>query len=365
MNFALIAGFFLGMPFLCNAEVRIYSKEGQFTEKMKIILDKHKIDARGVESIDVRDCEHLYIIDDIFNIDENNLPKYFIGRQSRVLNPVIVSNEMIKKMSKAVAIWDYDWKNIGCYDKAVFNYFYFPFDYEFVDPVILPCTLPVGALDAYKEMLVYSNQKNTDISSHLPTLFSFAFMRNPRTILEAGVRDGESTIALAKAAKLCQAKLIGLDIDGISGKVYSRLENAVFFCMNDLDFPGFYKNNEKPDVIFIDTSHMYAQTLAELKVFVPLLSDNGLLIFHDSNVTPLAGAGYKRINNTASYGAFGNTRGVTQALKEYFNLSFDEAKYNNFSFFKDEISWKMIHYPFCNGLTILQKGKKIARTASV
>jgi hypothetical protein len=76
-------------------------------------------------------------------------------------------------------------------------------------------------------------------------------------------------------------------------------------------------------------------------------------MFHDSNVTPLNNnTAYVRLNNTSGV-AIGNPRGVTQALKEFLNLDFDESRYINQVCAHNGSSWRIIHYPFCNGLTVL------------
>lgn len=239
------------------------------------------------------------------------------------------------------------------------NYLYMPKNYEHANPVILPCCMPISTLNTYKELLCYSNQKDTDISSHLPALFCHAVLQDPHTIIEAGVRGGESTKPLYKAAQLCDAQLIGIDNEpSWAQTTYNNMNNAICLEMNDLDFEMYYQSgplkDKKIDVIFIDTSHEYKHTLGEITVFVPFLSDNGALMFHDSNVTPLVGGGYVRLNGSGD-AAPGNPRGVPQAIKEYFGIEFNEYNYYNTTFTKNGIEWHMTHYPFCNGLTIIKK----------
>ena len=72
----------------------------------------------------------------------------------------------------------------------------------------------------------------------------------------------------------------------------------------------------KLDIVFIDTSHFYRQTLDEIRLFAPLLSERGMLLFHDSNVTPLNnGRACLRLNNTIGSTNVNNSRGVTHAIK--------------------------------------------------
>lgn len=341
-----------------HAIVKIYMHEGPYQQNIVTALNKQNIPFEKVQSLDTNDQTNLYIIDNI--LDQTIFPPYYIAYQTNNLKRTISEN-LLTKLSNAVAVWDISWTNIDTYKKQVTNYYFFPLNYDFEDPVVLPCLLPIDALQTYKGILSYSNARNTDISSHLPSLFVHTLLQNPKTILELGVRSGESTVSLAKVAEYMDAQLIGIDIDPKSAYVYAKLTSikAQFIHMNDIDFASSFSRNhpnQKIDAIFIDTSHLYQHTMQELQTFVPLLSNIGVLIFHDSNVTPLNNNSYyARINNTTGYGGHGNTRGVTQAIKEYFGLDFDEYSYYMTTLSKNNLLWKITHYPFCNGLTVIQK----------
>ncbi len=41
-------------------------------------------------------------------------------------------------------------------------------------------------------------------------------------------------------------------------------------------------NGEKADVIFLDSSHMYAHFMREVSLYLPLLKKGGILLFHDA-----------------------------------------------------------------------------------
>jgi len=343
-------------------KVYIYSKTDSIhSESIKAIFNKFGVKYEIVNAID-NDDKNLYIIFDIFNLDEKTLPKYYIAYQSLDLDKSEIADDYLNKLFKAVAVWDYKMQNIVKYRSLIHNYYYMPGDYEYADPVILPCFLPLEVLPVYKKVLVQSNNVDTDSSSHLPAIFTYSYLKQPARILEVGVASGGTTSTFHRAAQFSNAKLIGVEIQDQFAPTYSNLNNALFLCMDDLDFPEYYKNsefnNKKMDVIFIDTSHEYEHTLQEIKIFAPLLDENGLMLFHDSNVTPLHNnTKYLRLNNTAGF-AHGNSKGVTYALKEYFSVSFDESKYFNSNIVKDNFIWKMIHYPFCNGLTVLKKMKR-------
>lgn len=351
------------ITFAVDSELFLVSNGNtEHIEIVKKALDSRNITYTQISTLTDTDNQKLYIIFDLFKLALEDLPQFYIAYQSLDLTKNSLTSDYFKKLSNSVAIWDYSFENINFYSSRIPNYYYFPNDYEFAATVILPCQLPLSTLDEYKKILAYSNSVNGDISSHLPALFCHTIMQQPKLIIEAGVRGGESTKSFLSALKFYDvAKLIGLDIECSCAASYPNNSNTHFICMNDLDFSNYYQNNfvqnSTIDIVFIDTSHLYQHTLQELKIFEPLLSENGTMIFHDSNVTPINNTGYARINGT--YGsAAGNTRGVTQAIKEHFNIAFDENKYCDFVIKNEDNLWQMIHYPYCNGLTILKKIQK-------
>jgi len=328
------------------------------SDTVKNTLTTLNISFEVTDTLNTND-DTLYIIFNVESVDASNLPKNYIAYQTLDLssNPIALDYE--QKLSKAIAVWDYSRINITKYNSRIFHYNFLPANYAYADPVVLPCLLPLSTLKNYKELLAYSNKENTDISSHLPTMFYYTVMQNPKLILEAGVRGGESTLAFNEAIKYCNSEIIGIDLERQCELAYSKITNSTFICINDMNFQHYYNNSRFNqtlfDVVFVDTSHEYHHTMGEITIFAPLLNKNGIMMFHDSNVTPLNNnTGYIRLNE--SYGsAHGNPHGVTQALKEYFSINFNENAYCNFNFVKDNTTWQMIHYPFCNGLTVVKK----------
>jgi cephalosporin hydroxylase len=301
---------------------------------------------------------HLQLIADAHTFEAESFPEHYIVIQTADLKKVGLSERYLNILSSAVTIWDEQLSNIGRYNSKIRHYQYVPRDSEYSDPILLPCLLPIAALKNYKNLVAHSNN-DSDISSHLPTLFCYTLLEDPKLILEIGIRSGESTHAFASAQQLAHAHLLGIDIDPSCASAYADRANSNFVCMNDLDFLDHYATSEyrnsKFDVIFIDTFHLYEHTLAEIELFLPLLNEHGFLAFHDSNITPLNNNhAYIRLNGTVGYAPEGS-RGVTQALKEYFAFQFDEGKYINTIVEKDGIEWYFVHYPFCNGLTVLKK----------
>lgn len=302
------------------------------------------------------DSNQLYVI--IGEASLSTYPQNFITYQTNDLANTCISEQYLRQLKKSIVVWDTKIENIKRYQSEVPATYFLPPNYEFEDPVILVCFLPTFALKAYKEILEYSNTLNTDISSHLPTLFCYAMAVEADLIVEAGVRGGESTKAFLSALNLSNFHLIGLDIDPGAGQNYFNKANTTFVCGDDLKFNDYYRNslyrNRSIGLVFIDTSHAYDHTLAEIDLFQALLAPNGMMIFHDANVVPLNSfTTYLRLNGT--YGsAVGVQRGVGLAIKKWVEFEFDLNSYVNQTFSKNGVIWHLVHYPFCNGLTIIK-----------
>ena len=128
--------------------------------------------------------------------------------------------------------------------------------------------------------------------------------------------------------------------------------------IDDLHFPTWWKHSDykdlRADIIFIDTSHYYDHTMKELDIFLPFLNNNGLLMFHDTNMCPFPKNTYLRINNTLGIG-WDNKKGVVRAIKDFFSITFDESTYTSLHFSSLNSDWTLLHYPYCNGFTIIKK----------
>lgn len=230
-----------------------------------------------------------------------------------------------------------------------------------------PKNLSPPALKGFNEIKEYSSKKRTDISDHLITLFVESIKIKPKVIVELGVRGGESTFALERVAKICNAKLISVDIVDCS-KV-SSYEDWIFVKSDDIEFATQFEKwcqergiEPKIDVLFIDTSHLYEHTLQEIKYWFPFLSSKSKVFFHDTN---RKGVYFRKDRSMAlpwdtfllsKLKALPDTdlRGVIRALEKFFNKSFNENK----SFMDFGKGFLIKHYPLCLGFTILEKAKK-------
>ncbi len=122
-----------------------------------------------------------------------------------------------------------------------------------------------------------------DIHEHLTTLYVLATEFKCKTILELGTRRGESSVALANAARRTGGRLYSYDIaDCIEARKLMENEgltaNWSFETGNDLEIDW----KREIDFLFIDTTHEYEQTIRELTRFEALVKPGGIIALHDS-----------------------------------------------------------------------------------
>lgn len=212
----------------------------------------------------------------------------------------------------------------------------------------------------YSEKLIYSLDgypESSDISDHLSTIFYHTLEAKPKLIIELGTRGGESTKALLAAAEIANCKVVSIDIEDCSNVKVKYQDRWKFIKDDDVEFgkskftEWCRKNNlpEKADVIFIDTSHNYEHTVEEIDVWKNHLTEEGTLMFHDTNM----GDGvYSRLDGSVKSG-WNNGRGVIKGVEEFI-----KADYNESGFFADYRNEFLVrHYPYCNGFTVLKRIK--------
>lgn len=135
----------------------------------------------------------------------------------------------------------------------------------------------------YENVLSRSKMKS-DINKHLTRLYKLTanIPFKEKVVVELGVRSGESTTALLAAVNDTGGRLISVDIAECN-KTRRRLKgepNWSFIHGNDIEI---IKEWDKPiDHLFIDTSHTFKHTLAELREWGDWVKENGIMSLHDT-----------------------------------------------------------------------------------
>ncbi|RAI30921.1 hypothetical protein CH340_20135 [Rhodoplanes serenus] len=198
---------------------------------------------------------------------------------------------------------------------------------------------------------------NSDIHDHLGTIFFEAVAASPRLIVELGTRGGVSTRALLAAAEVTGAQVLSVDIADCSAVdlpaalrarwTFVQADDVAFARAPFEQFCASRGLPPSPEVIFIDTSHEYEHTRAELAAWMPRLATPGVMLFHDTHM----GKGWRRtLSGKAEPGGNG-TRGVIQAIEEVFGRRWDETTY----FADAACGYVVSHVPWSSGFTVLRK----------
>lgn len=132
----------------------------------------------------------------------------------------------------------------------------------------------------------YLQNKNTpsDINEHLETLYTEALAYKRGTIIELGVREGKSTSAFLLAISKTKGILHSCDINEPFGEI-TKFLSLPFWKFTQGDSVWFLKHFKwEADIVFIDTSHEFTQTLQELEYSYKILNPiKGKIILHDTH----------------------------------------------------------------------------------
>lgn len=122
-----------------------------------------------------------------------------------------------------------------------------------------------------------------DIQGHLAYLHRAVAIRPGAVVIELGTRTGESTRALLAGAYKSGGQVWSCDV--AEAQVPDVIRNSDRWHFIKADDRGPEAREFLPqqcDVLFIDTSHDYAQTLAELFEYMPRLQPGGTALLHDT-----------------------------------------------------------------------------------
>jgi len=125
----------------------------------------------------------------------------------------------------------------------------------------------------------------SDTSHHLPTLSLLITEFRLRTVVELGVRTGVSTLALLEATAPLQGSVLSVDVEPCREARRRVAEAGLdghwrFVQMSDLELPDA-EIPDPIDLLFVDTTHLFDHTLAELDKYGPRLRPGAWIALHD------------------------------------------------------------------------------------
>ena len=159
---------------------------------------------------------------------------------------------------------------------------------------------------------------------------------------------------------------MGIDLDEGCKEVYAQAVGAEggFAVRGDsadaaADYPLWVadrsdlKLSETVDMLFIDTSHTYGDTVRELAAWGPLMSDRAAIVLHDTNMP--ASLSY-HVKDGSTGQSWDNDRGVIRAVAEFVGAQWDETGWYDSGALPLRSGWRVSHDPTSCGLTILTRG---------
>ena len=135
----------------------------------------------------------------------------------------------------------------------------------------------------------------SDVFDHLPTFVSAvahaATKSNPVRVIELGVRYGVSTVAWLWALQNGVGELWAVDgsppceeptmkVDLLNPLM--DLDHFHFILGWDTEVEVLCQLPDEVDIVFIDTNHIYEETLVELETYLPRVKNGGKIMLHDT-----------------------------------------------------------------------------------
>jgi len=129
----------------------------------------------------------------------------------------------------------------------------------------------------------------SDIQEYLPFLHETAASYPQVRVLELGSRRGNSTLAFLAAALTVRGSVVSADLDPVADydEGMRRWRDCPWWTFvqgDDMDEAVQARLPAQCDVLFVDTSHEYAHTLAELRAYMPRVVPGGVALFHDTRI---------------------------------------------------------------------------------
>jgi cephalosporin hydroxylase len=122
----------------------------------------------------------------------------------------------------------------------------------------------------------------SDIHEHLHTFVDTVLTMEATTVIELGTRTGVSTIAWLHGLQQTGGHLWSVDLDARPD--IGEHDHWTFIQGDDMDPDVLAQLPHQADIIFIDTSHFYSETVAEIELYQHLVRPGGAMLFHDTAV---------------------------------------------------------------------------------
>lgn len=122
----------------------------------------------------------------------------------------------------------------------------------------------------------------SDIFEHLPVFVDLCRELDARKVIELGTRGAVSTLAWLYGLAETDGHLWSVDIDPAPAIPF--VDHWTFLLGDDLSPNIVSQLPNDADVVFIDTSHAYEDTLSELNVYRWKVRPGGKIVLHDTEL---------------------------------------------------------------------------------
>lgn len=160
-------------------------------------------------------------------------------------------------------------------------------------------TLPTFQLEALKARYEKVLRDDSDIIEHLPTLVQTVHDLDAKKVIEVGVRFGVSTIAWLYALQpgigtggFLWAVDVSFPVPAAPGEPnlldsqdgLTVLPHWMFILGDGTDRNVLDALPKKVDLVFLDTNHVYEETLVELDLYYTRVRKGGRIMLHDTAI---------------------------------------------------------------------------------
>lgn len=183
------------------------------------------------------------------------------------------------------------------------------------------------------------NIVESDLGNNSLILLERVKTKQNSIFVDLGVRHGVSSFVLLTDSEKNNNRVYGVDlVDSVLPEVIQHPRYSLI--LNDSVASGKeWESDKKVDILFVDTLHIKEQVLCELYYWYPKLSNNALIVFHDTN-WPIDKNDYYK-------GKFWER--PEEAIKDFFGLG--ELNY-------EDKNIKVEHYPESWGMTFVELKNK-------
>ena len=180
--------------------------------------------------------------------------------------------------------------------------------------------------------LEWESHSGGDMCYHVHLIYAITRGINAQTVVELGIRNGQSTRAMLYGLSKTGGKLWSNDIENCNHVCPPEFKKHwMFLHLSTDDFVSVIKKkNMEIDLLFIDADHSHEQSYKDFVNYEPFVRNNGFILMHD--VYPAKESRKKWP---------GGAGGVWQTWNKI------EEKYGH--------NFDMLKIPYCSGLGLLRK----------